>query len=231
MRFVSIIGIALLSSATAASLSSCGGDAESSSSSETTSGSEEHVAADMTEEEIAALDGSPIDSDGPMPTGPAQLRIAVRLGSEPFTERVELRNAEDEVIRSVRDGDEVEVPAGSYHLHGAVRDEDQLIDKPERDGEAIEAAPGGETTVELIFRRSRVRISVTKGGRNVRDAQVSLRRQGETEPVTEFPSDGRTLSITPGRYDARITHRDQHIEANGLIFQDGATQNIPIQLQ
>jgi len=226
MRSVSTIGTGAVSILTFIATVGCGGgEAEEIEAPATTTGAETSAESEAYVEEEEEVEEAP-----PAPTGPGRLRIEVRLGTDPFEGEVELRNADGEVVASVRNGQELELPAGTYYMHGEIRDEDQLIDKPSRDGEAIELPPEGEATAELIFRRSRVRITVTKGGRNVAQARISLRRQGETEPVIEYPADGRTLALTPGRYDATITHRDQHVEASGLIFQDGATQNIPIQL-
>jgi hypothetical protein len=218
MRIVSTITAGLLLFA------GCGGEAETTEPVELSSGGDESPPPELHD------DVQDLEDAEPAPTGPGHLRIEARLGTEPFTEAVELRNAEGEVVATVRDGQELDLPAGVYVLHGEIRDEDQLIDKPSRDGEVVELPAGGEATAEIVFRRSRVRITATRNGRNLPQARITLRRQGESEPVAEFPSDGRTLSVTPGRYEATIRHRDHHVDANGLVFQDGATQNIPIEL-
>jgi hypothetical protein len=88
---------------------------------------------------------------------------------------------------------------------------------------------GQEQTVNIDFPLSRVRIRVTRRGRPVARWRMEIRRQGaeEGEPLTIQASNDH-IPITPGRYDATLHVGRDEITVNGIIFQGGATMDVPV---
>ena len=125
-------------------------------------------------------------------------------------------------------GDTFTVEAGSYRLVGEITDPAVLIDTPTRESDGmITVLAGQEQTATIDHARARVR--VTRRGRPVAQWRMQPRRQGVegAQPITLRASEQHT-PITPGRYDATLQFGANRIEVTGIIFQGGATMDVPV---
>jgi hypothetical protein len=76
-----------------------------------------------------------------------------------------------------------------------------------------------------------VRLNVTRNGRPLRHPEITLFRQGSEEPSATFRVSDEHVPISPGRYEADVKLRGHEIRVRGLTFMDGATQNIPVNIE
>ena len=65
----------------------------------------------------------------------------------------------------------------------------------------------------------------------MRNPEVVLYRQGSEEASATFRVSGEHVPITPGRYEADVKLRGHEIRVTNLAFMDGATQDIPVNIQ
>lgn len=152
------------------------------------------------------------------------------MGGEESTGNVRVLSASGEVVAEGRSGDTFTVEAGSYRLVGEITDAAVLIDTPTRESDGmITVLAGQEQTATIDHARARVRVRVTRRGRPVAQWRMQLRRQGVegAEPITLRASEQHT-PITPGRYDATLQFGANRIEVTGIIFQGGATMDVPV---
>jgi hypothetical protein len=167
----------------------------------------------------------------PPPAGPARLSVKLLLGNEEVPGRVRVLSASGETVKEGRAGQTFSVPAGRYVLEGEITDESVLADTPTKRGESFELAAGERRTEAVELGRSRIKLKVLRRGREVRDAKVKLRRKGGERVILELTVGDEYLSISPGRYDATVEFGNNRVEVDGLIFQGGATQTIPVRVQ
>jgi hypothetical protein len=164
------------------------------------------------------------------PSGPGQIRVTNVVRGEEVGGTVQVLSADGEVVAEGSSGDTFTVDSGQYRVQGAITDDSILIDTPSHalDG-AVTVSPGETATARIDFPVSRVRIEVRRGGRSVARWRLTVTRQGP-EPGEEIvlePSEEH-VAITPGRYDGTLRFGGQQIEVSGLIFQGGATQTVPV---
>ncbi len=212
-------------------VSACGGGSAASGSSTTVADDEQQSAAEPVvveeEEEEVAVE----EPEEPPPSGPGQLQVRNRVGGQDASGTVQVLSDAGEVVAEGTSGETFTVPSGSYRVVGTITDDSVLIDTPthEDDG-AVTVIPGQEQTVDIDFPISRVRIRVTRHGRPVARWTMDVRRQGsDTEPLTLHSSNDH-IPITPGRYDATLHLGRDDIEVNGIIFQGGATMDVPVNI-
>lgn len=182
------------------------------------------------QDETLADETSGDEEPEPPATGPGQLRVLNRVGGEDSTGTVRVLSASGDVVAEGTSGDTFTVEAGSYRLVGEITDADVLIDTPTRESDGmITVLAGQEQTATIDHPRARVRLRVTRRGRPVARWRMEVRRQGEegAEPLELRNSDQHT-PITPGRYDATLHFGANRIEVTGIIFQGGATMDVPV---
>ncbi|MDH5490734.1 MAG: hypothetical protein OEY14_02050, partial [Myxococcales bacterium] len=78
---------------------------------------------------------------------------------------------------------------------------------------------------------ARIRLSVRRRGRNVRNTTVRLRRSGTEEVVAEIRPSDAFLLIAAGRYDAHVSFTGGEVEVSGLMFPTDAQREMPIDIQ
>jgi hypothetical protein len=139
-------------------------------------------------------------------------------------------NTAGDVVAQGRSGETFILDAGSYRVVGEITDDDVLIDTPVREADGfVQVVAGQEQTATIDHPVSRVRIRVTRRGRPVATWRMEVRRQGDpnAEPIM-LRSSNRHIPVTPGRYDATLHVGGQQITVNGIIFQGGATMDVPV---
>ena len=88
-------------------------------------------------------------------------------------------------------------------------------------------SPGQTAEVVFTYEVARVRLDVRRGGRPVSGWRMVLTREGESTEIPMQPSTEHMM-FAPGRYSGVLTTGGARIEVNGLIFQGGATMDVPV---
>lgn len=199
----------------------CGGGAsEDGGSSSSTAGSEEEVARPTPIDE-------PIVEEEPEPEvaerGEGQVRIVLKVGNETAAGRVQLLDETGAVAAEGGAGERFTLPEGRYRvvatldpgaLAGATPREDSFFVEP------------GESERTITWEVTRVRFAVRRRGQPVSRWRIVAQREGGEELTFEPTEEFRV--VMPGRYRAVLTFGTQRVEVNGLIFQGGATQTVPV---
>lgn len=165
-------------------------------------------------------------------SGPGQLRVGITVGGQDAAGRVRVLNDAGEAVAEGNAGETFTVQSGTYTITGEITDDDVLIDTPTREGDApVTVMAGQETSAQVAFPVSRVRIRVTRRGRPVNRWTMQVRPQGDSdaEPIELRPSQ-QHVAITPGRYSAVLRIGSEEITVNEVIFQGGATMDVPVNL-
>jgi hypothetical protein len=207
-------------------LAACGGGG-SSTTDETTGDEviEDGPVSESNEDE--APDEEPAEE--PAARGPGRVRIVNQVGGQEAGGNVRVMNG-GEVVAEGSSGDTLTVEAGTYTVVGEITDDDVLIDTPTNEADGpVTVVAGEEQTVNVEHPISRVRIRVTRRGRAVARWRLEVRPQSnpEAEPLTLNPSQ-RHVPVTPGRYDGTLHVGNEQITVNGIIFQGGATMDVPV---
>lgn len=164
----------------------------------------------------------------PQPTGPAKLTADILVDNEEAPGKVRLLSASGEEVGAGTAGKTFTVDAGDYIIEATIEDASVLVDTPTKQGEMFTLGPGDERTEAVEFGRSRVRLIVKRGARRIRRGRIELRRQGAEVTVLETKIKDEHIPISPGRYEATVHFGQNEVDVSGLVFQGGARQNIPI---
>jgi hypothetical protein len=191
-------------------------------------GTEGDVGTEDVGDEGGGLGGS--GGEATPPSGPVQVTIAVRLGSEEGTAAVKLVDADGNTVAEGRSGQSFTVRPGAYTVIAQIEDERVMIDKPQHSEEVQVPASEEPHTIQVSVPIARVRLVVRRNNRPLNNPQVTLFRQSGEEVAT-FRAGNDHIAITPGRYEADVVTGRDRIRVRGLTFMDGATQNIPVNIQ
>lgn len=202
------------------------GDAQGTSGGEDVGAPDEAMPGDLSEpEEEPELAAEP----EPEPTGPAHLTVTVKVGFQAMELPVRILGEDGDEVASGTAGQPFTLPAGDYTVAVAVTDAHLLADRPERQ-EAVSLAPGEDGAVEIEFPRAQVRLHVRRNGRELRGARVELRHAGSDETVVDFRTGNDYLPISAGRYTAVVHAARQEITVNDMIFMEGSSRDMPIDI-
>jgi hypothetical protein len=171
--------------------------------------------------------------DGPAaPTGPTQVTVEVRLGSEDFARgQVVIQNEAGATVTQGRAGQTFTLPAGEYTVLARATSENDIIGAPIEGSASLTVAGQREHTVRVSIPAAQVRLNVMRNGRPLRNPQVTLFRDGGEERVARFTATDRHITIVPGRYEAEVRVGNQEIRVRGLTFMEGALQTIPVNVR
>jgi len=182
------------------------------------------------EEQVTEPPTENVAEPDPIPTGPVDVTVTLRVGTDDVEGTVALINEAGETVAEGNGGQTFNVQSGAYQVSATIADASVLIDTPTVTQDAQLTA--GETqTVEVTFPRARILLNVTRGGRALRRPEVTLYRQGSEEPAASFRVGQNHVPISPGRYEADVKLRGHEIRVRGLTFMDGATQSIPVNIE
>ena len=206
--FILLLGLAM----------ACGGDAQPAPepAPQNTAGNDQATEPEPYEEEIEAA---------PEPTGPGRIHALIRMRSEDQAGTVSVRSLSGEVVAEGTAGETLEVPSGEYRVH-AMMDPSILPGHVEMD-ERIFVQPGETSELSFTYEVARIRLNVRRGGRALNSWRMVVTREGGDTEVTLQPS-SEHVDIAPGRYGGVLTAGGSRIEVNGLIFQGGATMDVPV---
>lgn len=196
-----------------------GGESEEGVGSASTTGSEEEVTPTPIEE--------PIEEEEPEPEvaepSDGQVRIVLKVGNETAAGRVQLLDETGAVAAEGGAGERFTLPEGRYRVV-ATLDPGALAGSTPRE-DAIFVEPG-QSERTITWEVTRVRFAVRRRGQPVSRWRIVAQREGGEELTFEPTEEFRV--VMPGRYRAVLTFGAQRVEVNGLIFQGGATQTVPV---
>ena len=164
------------------------------------------------------------------PDGPARLTLSLRVSREEAQGTVRVLGSGDEVVAEGASGSTFEVPAGRYVMQ-AVVSEPTIVGHTERRSDPITLMPEEERSVTVEIPVSRIRLSVRRRGREVRNATVFLRAPGTEETVAEVSPSEDYLLVAAGRYDALVRFGSSQYELSGLVFPADSRRVMPINVQ
>jgi len=163
------------------------------------------------------------------PAGPASVMIKAVMGGTEVAARVRVLDG-DRVVAEGQAPLSAQMTAGTYTFTAEISDAALLVDTPTVRNEDVTVAAGGPRDVTIQIPRAQVRLKVVRGGREIRNPEITLMHQGSTEAVYRFHPGAQHISISPGRYEADVKMGTQVIHVQGITFMDGATQDIPIEI-
>ena len=183
--------------------------------------------------------GDPVDNPeempddtgpAPVPSGPVEVTVSVRIGNEDGSAQIRLLDSNGDSVHEGASGTPFTVQSGTYSLEASITDARVMVDTPTKT-EEVTLSPGEPQTVEVRFPVARVRLGVSRRGRMSYRGQITLFREGTEEEVASFRLSNNHIAITPGRYEANVRSGSLDTRVSGLMFMDGATQNVPIEVQ
>lgn len=201
----------------------CGGGAsDDGGGSTSTAGSEEEVARPTTIEEPIEEEPEPEVAEMAEPSD-GQVRIVLKVGNETAAGRVQLLDETGAMAAEGGAGERFTLPEGRYRVV-ATLDPGALAGSTPRE-DAIFVEPG-QSERTITWEVTRVRFAVRRRGQPVSRWRIVAQREGGEELTFEPTEEFRV--VMPGRYRAVLTFGAQRVEVNGLIFQGGATQTVPV---
>jgi hypothetical protein len=204
----------------------CGGEQSDEPRPEPTSGGEDVAAAP---EMAPPMEEEPMEEPAPEPVGPAHLTVTVKVGFDETELPVRILDADGEEVATGTAGAAFTLPAGDYRVAVAVTDAALLADTPEKQ-EAVSLAPAEQRALQIQCPRAQVRLRVRRHGRELRRARVELRHAGSDETVVDYRTSNDYLPISAGRYTAIVHAANQEITVNDMIFMEGSSRDMPIDI-
>lgn len=160
------------------------------------------------------------------PTGPGQLTVHNRAGTDNVGGTVQVLSLEGEVVAEGNSGETFEVPSGEYQLAGTVDESVIAGGATNQNEDTTVVQPGRTAEVYVRHPRAMVRFRVRRGNRAISQWRLEVTRQGQT--LTLRPNGDEYLPVPPGRYNGVLHFGASQITVNDLIFQDGARRDLPI---
>jgi len=164
----------------------------------------------------------------PVRKGPGVVTIDASVRGAAVPVDVRLTGADGSEAGTGHGGEPITVPAGEYSMEVAVTDEKALADTPtQRRTLTVNAGDSLRESVEFPW--AMITLNVRINGRQDNGAIMELKRQGEV--VAKLKSGADPVPISPGRYDADVKTRGATIAVQGLMFPEGGTQSMPVNVQ
>lgn len=158
--------------------------------------------------------------------GPATLIVVGKVGNQETPIDVRVLAEDGTLLAQGRGNAPLSVQSGELLIEAQITDSKAIIDKPTL-RQYVTLTPGQTLTERLSFARSLVRVSVNLRGKLDPTAVVTLSKDGT--PVAKLTSGAEEyVSISPGRYDANVKSQRAEISVSQIILNEGATHNIPL---
>lgn len=172
-------------------------------------------------------DGAQEAAQEPEPSGPATVVIEATVKGEPVPAAARVLDG-DAVVASGKSGEALTVAPGHYVLEAAIEDSGVIADRPsKRTSLALRA--GATLQQPMAFPWAAIQLRVRVNGKLNRSATVDIIKNGEV--VATLKSDQPHVMFTPGRYDAKVRVGGAKIDAPQLLFPEGATRTVPVDVQ
>jgi hypothetical protein len=188
-----------------------------------TSGSEANA-----EAAAAPAPSSAEPEPAPAPQGPASITVEVKVHGKAVAASVELLGEDGQPAASGKAGEPIRTQSGEYEMRVSIADAAVLLDKPtQRRSLTLHAGDDLHQVVEFPW--AMIQLNVVINGRPATNASVKLMRQGAE--VGTLKSGADFVPISPGKYEADVKAEGASIAVHGLMFPEGATQTVPVNVQ
>jgi len=164
----------------------------------------------------------------PAPSAPATLTVEAAVHGELKPASVKLMSEDGEQVASGATGQAISVQSGEYTLIVAIEDAAVLADRPTQ-RVPITIAPGADVKHHIDFPWASIQLRVRVNGEPESQATVRVMRQGAV--VATVKSEGEHIMLSPGRYQAEVNTRGATIEVKQVLFPEGATQTVPVDVR
>jgi hypothetical protein len=161
-------------------------------------------------------------------SGPAKLTLDAVVQGKSVPAKVRLLAADGSEAASGETGQALNVQSGEYTLEVEIVDDDALLDKPTQKRQLTVNA-GDELNEKAEFPWSKVTLNVRVNGKLDRGAKVILLRDGQE--VAKVKSGAPLAPISPGRYEAVVETRGAKIEVKGMLFPEGGSETMPVDVR
>lgn len=187
-----------------------------------TTGQENESAASSAEraaEAEAAPDPAPREA-----AAPARLTVEARVHGKPVNAAVHLMGGGNEVA-SGETMQPINTQSGEYELRVEIKDASAMIDRPTQ-VRTLTLHAGDDLHENVEFPWAMIQLNVMVNGSLDRGAIVHLSRNGQE--VGTMKSGAEPAAISPGRYEAEVKTHGASIAVKGMMFPEGATQSMPV---
>ena len=162
------------------------------------------------------------------PSGPAALTVEAAVHGEVKPARVQLIGSDGGEVAAGASGQPLAIQSGEYTLIVSIEDAAILADRPNL-RVPLTVKPGDDLKQHVDFPWASVQLKVRVNGEPEGHATVRILRQGALVATVE--SGGAFVTLSPGRYQAEVITRDATIEVKQLLFPEGATQTVPVDVK
>ncbi|MFI5307296.1 MAG: hypothetical protein ACHQ53_08090 [Polyangiales bacterium] len=206
-------------------LAACGGSAPASSTAPTVATASGNEAAEPAAEPASP---GPEAAPAPAPAGPAVIAVEAKVHGKTVAASIELLGEDGQPAASGKSGEPIRTQSGEYEMRVSIADAAALLDKPtQRKQLTLHAGDDLHEVVEFPW--AMIQLNVVINGRPTTNASVKLMRQGAE--VGTLKSGADFVPISPGKYEAEVKAEGASIAVHGLMFPDGATQTVPVNVQ
>jgi hypothetical protein len=171
---------------------------------------------------------APTADSAPLRAGPATVEVNATVRGQSVAADVRLIGADGSEAGAGRNGEPISVQSGEYTLLVTIVDEAALLDRPLQ-RRPLTIQPGDSLKESVDFPWAMIQLNVRVNGRPDNGAIIELKRQGAV--VGTLKSGAEPIPISPGRYDAEVKTRGATIPVQGLMFPQGGTQSMPVDVQ
>jgi hypothetical protein len=182
-------------------------------------------------DELAAAEQAPAEpaaDPAPLRAGPATVEVNATVRGQSVAAEVRVVGEDGSEAGTGLSGEPISVQSGEYTLLVTITDEGALLDKPLL-RRPLTIQPGDSLKETVDFPWAMIQLNVRVNGRPDNGAIVELSRQGAV--VGTLKSGAEPVPLSPGRYDAEVKTRGATIPVRGLMFPQGATQSMPVEVQ
>jgi hypothetical protein len=164
----------------------------------------------------------------PEASGPAAITVEAKVHGKAVDANVRLLGGDGSEVVAGKTGQTLSVQSGEYEMHVEITDAAVLLDKPtQRRPLTLHAGDNLHEAVEFPW--AMVQLNVMVNGGLEKNASVMLSRQGKA--VGTIKSGADPVAISPGHYEAEAKAGGATIQVKGLMFPEGATQTVPVNVQ
>lgn len=158
--------------------------------------------------------------------GPAKLTVIAKVAGQEAPAKITVRDEQGNVLAEGKTGEVLDVQSGVLSVEATITDASALVDKPTMVQE-VSVEPGSEAKEVLNFAYAKVRVSVNIKGKVDKTATVTLSKDGATV-VKLVSGASEYVTISPGRYEASVKSQRADISVPPLVIMEGATMDIPL---
>lgn len=170
----------------------------------------------------------PQSLERPEAKGPARITVEAKVHGKAAPANVLLLGPDGGEVAHAASGQALSVQSGEYELQVQITAASALLDKPTQQ-RPLTLHAGDDLHESVEFPWAMVQLNVMVNGSADPNATIRLSRGGSDVGVLK--SGAAPAPISPGRYDAEATTHGAKIKVDGLLFPEGATQSVPVNVR